>query len=115
MPSFSESESLNSMIQTHNAIHDAVREMGRNVALGENGRLGSAYGSLAGAEMVGLGGIFTSAGGYAILEGGIAGTLTGGSFVILGGEIVWLGVDFMAGIAEGHVDSSNANQKSTDQ
>jgi len=53
-----------------------------------------------------LGGMIMNGGSLAIAEGSIAGVLGGGFFVIIGGEIVWIGYDFFKGLGERNIQAS---------
>jgi RHS repeat-associated protein len=58
---------------------------------------GGPYVALAGAEIISLGTTLSGAGLTAIAGGGISGVIAGGGWVIIGAEVIWIGVDVMSG------------------
>ena len=56
------------------------------------------YEYLAAVETISLGGLLAYGGATAIVEGGTAGLIPGAGWIIIGGEIIWIGIDIFQGL-----------------
>ncbi|VAX36346.1 hypothetical protein MNBD_UNCLBAC01-1000, partial [hydrothermal vent metagenome] len=87
---------LQSTWEARQRVHQDVRKMGKNFPTDS----GFGYEYLAAFEMMSLGGGFTTAGYVVGSSGTLSGIIAGSGWMLIGGEIVWLGVDFFIGLSE---------------
>ena len=88
---------------------DWHKELRRSVSEGGPYGQGGPYVALAGVETVGLGGLLTTGGFTAIAEGGAAATIAGGGWVVIGAEIIWIGVDIIGGYRDSLQNNKEQN------
>ena len=81
--------------EAHQAFHNSIRDMWS----GGKVETGFGYEYMAALEMLSLGSLLTTAGGTVIVEGTMVSIFAGGFWVIIGAEIIWIGVDAFQGIA----------------
>lgn len=79
----------------HLDFHYSIRVAARNVP---NNGLANSGAFLASAEVIGLGSLFLSAAKAALAEATISSTVSSVGWAIIGGEIIWIGVDIFQGL-----------------
>jgi len=95
-------QALGSAWAFHQRLHQGVRDS-------VSGGTASGYEGLAAFDVMGSGVFFGAAGSAAFAEGAL---LTGAGFFILGGELVWVGIDILQGLGDRHRDENERGESS---